>query len=237
MPRFDALLASSLACSLALAACGQGDPLAAPAHAAPPPAATPAKAVTAQPAPAKAAQPAAATPVTEAELVARGAQLVGLGGCHDCHTPMKFDRALGMPVPQRERALSGHPEGAPDPQGQPGAGDQGVIGATFTSFRLPFGVVYAANLTPDATGLGGWTREQFINTVRSGHRQGNGRPLLPPMPWQNLAAASDADLNAIFAYLRSVPAIKNRVPAPQVPAPVLESISKNNQTVAKMVQR
>ncbi|HKU37297.1 MAG TPA: hypothetical protein VJR89_04100 [Polyangiales bacterium] len=190
-----------------------------------------AQAAPGKPAPVK-PQPAAVS--GDAQLAARGATLVSLGGCGDCHTPMRLDPALGMPVPQRELMLSGHPQGAPEPVGEPGKGDQGVIGATFTSFKLPFGTVYSANLTPDkATGLGTWTSAQFISTMRTGHRQGTGRPLLPPMPWQNLAAASDDDLRAIFAYLQSIPAISNKVPAPKVPAPVIESIAKSYQAAAQ----
>jgi hypothetical protein len=148
---------------------------------------------------------------------------------------MHFDSALNMPVKTMELMLSGHPAGAPDPAGEPGKGDQGVIGSTFTSFRLPFGVVYAANLTPDkATGLGNWTLAQFIATMRTGHHQGTGRPLLPPMPWQNLAAASDEDLTAMFAYLQSIPAVKNKVPSPNVPPPVFDSIAKSNAAAAKL---
>jgi hypothetical protein len=117
-------------------------------------------------------------------------------------------------------------------------GDQGVIGATFTSFRLPFGTVYSANLTPSKqTGLGSWTREQFVSTMRTGHHQGNGRAVLPPMPWQNLAAASDADLHAIFAYLQSIPAIENKVPAPKVPPAVIESIGKSYQAAAAQAKQ
>jgi hypothetical protein len=162
--------------------------------------------------------------------VKRGEQLVSMGGCGDCHTPMKFDPALGMPVPQRERLLSGHPEGAPDPEGAPGKGDQAVIGPTFTSFRLPFGVVYTANLTPDPeTGIGSWTAEQFIRAVRGGKHRGeaNGRPILPPMPWMNLALQSDDDLRAVFAYLKSLPPVKNAVPSPKVPGEALAAIDRS----------
>jgi hypothetical protein len=198
--------------------------------------AAPLKVVT--PAPAAAAPAAsveAAAPSGDAAWIARGAQLVGLGGCGDCHTPMHFDPALGMPVKSMDRMLSGHPVGAPEPTSEPGKGDQAVIGATFTSFRLPFGVVYAANLTPDkATGLGSWTRAQFIATMRTGHEKGTGRPVLPPMPWQNLAAASDDDLSAMFAYLQSVPAIANKVPAPNVPPPVFDAIAKSYEAAAKL---
>jgi mono/diheme cytochrome c family protein len=201
--------------------------------------AAPAKAVSPAPAaaaPAAVAQPAA--PSGEAALVARGAQLVSLGGCGDCHTPMKFEPALGMPVPNRALLLSGHPQGGPEPASEPGKGDQAVIGATFTSFRLPFGVVYSANLTPDKeTGLGQWTGAQFIATMRTGHEKGTGRPLLPPMPWQNLSTATDEDLKAIFAYLQSVPAVKNKVPAPNVPPPVIEQIAKSYATAAQLASQ
>jgi mono/diheme cytochrome c family protein len=168
---------------------------------------------------------AACSPHPHAGDVARGKQLVDMGGCADCHTPKAFDPKLGMPVPDMTRYLSGHPEGAPDPQAQPGQTDMAVIGPTFTSFKTGFGVVYARNLTPDKdTGLGAWTEAQFIQTMRTGHRQGTGRVLLPPMPWMNLAHSSDDDLKAIFAYLHSIPAVHNAVPDPKVPAPAISAI-------------
>lgn len=159
----------------------------------------------------------------------RGKELVTLGGCNDCHTPMKLDPALGMPVPQMDRMLSGHPEGAPDPEGAPGKTDQGVIGSTFTAFKLPFGVVYAANLTPDPeTGLR-MSEDEFVKAMRTGKHQGkaDGRPILPPMPWMNLAQAPEEDLRAIHAFLRTIPPVKNRVPEPRVPAPAIAEIAKS----------
>lgn len=204
-----------------LAGCSAGDALVPSAQAAPPSAAP-------------AAKPVAESEASHQARIARGAQLIAIGGCGDCHTPKALDPKLGMPVPRADFLLGGHPQGEPEPTGTPGAGDQGVIGGSFTSFRLPFGVVYAANLTPDvATGLGSWTAGQFIQTMRTGHRQGTGRPVLPPMPWQNLAAASDEDLTAMFAYLQSVPAISNEVPAPSVPPPVLDAIAKSYAAAAK----
>jgi mono/diheme cytochrome c family protein len=160
--------------------------------------------------------------------IKRGLVLVEAGSCNDCHTPMKFDPKLNMPVPQMDRMLSGHPADAPDPATQLAKDDQAVIGPTFTSFGLPFGIAYAANLTPDkATGLGTWTRQMFIAAMRTGrHQGGQGRPILPPMPWLNLAQLSDDDLGAIFAYLMSIPPISNRVPEPKVPAPVYDEIAK-----------
>jgi hypothetical protein len=130
-----------------------------------------------------------------------------------------------MPVPQQALLLSGHPTSAPGPGAKPGATDQAVIGPTFTSFAAPFGVVYARNLTPDPeTGIGSWSEDDFVKTLRTGHRKGSGRALLPPMPWQNLASLPAEDLRAIFTYLRTIPAVKNRVPEPQVPAPVIAAI-------------
>jgi hypothetical protein len=159
--------------------------------------------------------------------IERGAFLVKMGGCTDCHTPMVFDPNIGMPVPQMDRFLSGHPNGAPRPSGEPKGHDQAVIGPTFTNFRLPFGTVFAANLTPDPeTGLGNWTKDMFIRAVRTGrHMGGTGRPIVPPMPWPTLAQQSDEDLSAIFAYLQSLPAIKNEVPQPEVPGPVLDGLA------------
>lgn len=149
----------------------------------------------------------------------RGAYLVSIGGCNDCHTPFKMG-AKG-PEPDMTRMLSGHPQNlvmppAPAPQGPwiwSGA-------ATNTAFAGPWGISYAINLTPDEeTGTGRWTEAQFIQAMRTGRHLGNGRPILPPMPWPGIARMTDADLKALFAYLRSVPAIKNTPPEAVVAAP------------------
>ena len=162
-----------------------------------------------------------------ADPVKRGEVLVKVGGCNDCHTPMKFDEKLGMPVPQMDRMLSGHPAGAAAPASTLAKGDQAIIGPTFTSFRLPFGVAYSANLTPDAqTGLGTWTEAAFIATMRTGKYMGIGRPVLPPMPWMDLGELTDEDLAAIFAYLRTVPPVRNVVQAPDVPPEAFAEIGK-----------
>jgi hypothetical protein len=170
--------------------------------------------------------------------IERGRLLVSIGGCNDCHTPMKFDPEIGMPVPDMSRMLSGHPQGAPDPVGAPGGHDMGVIGATMTSFKLPFGTVYTANLTPDKdTGLGAWTEEMFVRAVRTGrHMGGNGRPILPPMPWPNVGQQTEGDIKAIFAFLQSIPAIRNDVPAPKVPDAVMDGIAGSYDKMLKKMQ-
>jgi hypothetical protein len=173
-----------------------------------------------------------AAPPPVPDPVARGKELVALGGCGHCHTPMVMDPAAGMPVPDPSMRLAGHPMGTPDPEATPGAADQAVIGSTFTAFRAPFGVVYAANLTPHVeTGLGAWTEAEFIATMRTGKHRGTGRVVLPPMPWQNLATQSDEDLRAIFAYLRSLPPVENMVPPPKVSKDAMAAIEKGYAVV------
>lgn len=80
---------------------------------------------------------------------------------------------------------------------------------------------FAINLTPDkATGLGEWSEEMFIHMARTGRHQGqpNGREVLPPMPWFNMKDLTDADLKALWAYLKSLPPVKNQVPLPILPS-------------------
>jgi mono/diheme cytochrome c family protein len=157
------------------------------------------------------AEPAPAAP----GKVARGKYLVDIMGCHDCHTPWK----MGPKGPEMDmtRALSGHPEDMampPAPALPPGPWI-GAVGATMTAWAGPWGVSFTRNLTPDKeTGLGDWTLEQFIATMKTGRDRGKGRALLPPMPYFNLAHLTDEDIASVFAYLQSLPPTKNRVPQP-----------------------
>lgn len=145
--------------------------------------------------------------------------LVTAGGCHDCHSPKIFTAA--GPEPDTTRLLSGHPAGTKLPSMPAGlVGPEGwgaVTSGDFTAWVGPWGTSFAANLTPDATGLASYTPEIFIQTLRTGKHAGVGRPILPPMPWPNYARLSDDDLRAIFAYLSSLPPISNTVPAPIPP--------------------
>ncbi len=148
--------------------------------------------------------------------VARGKYLVNFGGCNDCHTPLKMTEK--GPVPDFTRALSGHPEGTklPPPELKPGPWFAATAG--MTAWAGPWGISYAANLTPDRnTGIGIWTEEMFIKAMRTGKHMGDGRDILPPMPWQAAAGLTDGDLKAVFVYLRTVPPIVNHVPNPVGP--------------------
>lgn len=151
--------------------------------------------------------------------VARGKYLVTVGGCNDCHTPWKLGQ--NGPEPDMTRLLSGHPEQLTMPPAPTLAKGPWMItvAGSMTAWAGPWGVSFTANLTPDPeTGLGKWTEKDFIDTLRSGRHLGRGRAILPPMPWQNYGTMTDEDLRAMFAYLRSIPAIRNRVPEPRPPA-------------------
>ena len=149
----------------------------------------------------------------------RGKYLVTIGGCNDCHTPwiMQPD---GKPGPDMSRALSGHPQQFPITSPAQLTSDRwGMATApTNTAFSGPWGVSFAANLTPDKnTGTGIWTFDIFKNTIRNGRHWGVARPLNPPMPWFNYRHMTDDDLAAVFAYIHSLKPVHNEVQAPLPP--------------------
>ena len=77
----------------------------------------------------------------------------------------------------------------------------------------PYGEFVTANLTSDtATGLGGRTDEQIRNALTKGIRRDGSRMLPFPMPWTAFAKMKPDDLNAIIAYLRTIPPIHNEIP-------------------------
>ncbi len=167
----------------------------------------------------------AAEPRKKSGRVARGEYLVRAMACNDCHTPWKMGK--DGPEPDMTRMLSGHPEALamPPPPKLPEGPWAIVAGVTMTAWSGPWGVSFTRNLTPDPeTGLGKWTEQNFVDTLRNGRTMGKGRPLLPPMPWQMYRNLSDDDLKAIFAYLKSIPAVKNKVPQPLAPEDLQASL-------------
>ncbi len=159
----------------------------------------------------------AAMATTTPDAAERGQYLTRIMGCNDCHTPWTMTER--GPEPDMTRELSGHPQDVTIASGASLAQPWEWAGnGTNTSFSGAFGVSFSANLTPDPeTGLGKWTPETFLATIRDGRHEGQGRPLLPPMPWPMYRQATDDDLRAIFAYLQTLPPIKNRVPLPLDP--------------------
>ncbi len=151
--------------------------------------------------------------------VKRGEYLVTTSLCHDCHTPLV--NGPDGPAPDMKRALSGHPQDIAIRQ--PASVQEpwvGAMTATLTAWSGPWGVSFSANLTPDPeTGvLRDFTEEQFVQTLRTGRHQGQGRQILPPMPWPLIGQMTDDDLKAIYAYLQQIPPVRNRVPDPIPPA-------------------
>lgn len=150
-----------------------------------------------------------------------GHHLVTVGGCNDCHTPKK----MGPHGPEFDSTmlLAGHPAGMPKIDVDRKAMEKKglVITQDLTEWVGPWGVSYTANLTPDPTGTGNWTIENFMLALREGKSKGlsASRTLLPPMPWNEVTRFySDDEIKAIFAYLRTVKPISNNVPAPLPPA-------------------
>ena len=157
------------------------------------------------------ATPAATTPASNVSAE-RGKYIVSTSGCHDCHTPVKMGPT--GPEPDMTRALSGHPAEVKVDKGPALSGPwAAAVNTTFTAWSGPWGISYTANLTPDRnTGLGIWTEDMFMRAIREGKHMGTSRPILPPMPWQVYRNLTDDDLKSVFAYLKTIPAVANRVP-------------------------
>ncbi len=148
-----------------------------------------------------------------------GEHLVTIGGCNDCHTPKKMTPQ--GPVPDESLMLSGHPEKmpAPDVDRKEMESKGLIVTQDLTAWVGPWGISFAANITPDATGIGSWQESNFITALREGKFKGmtSARNLLPPMPWQLFKEMSDDEIKAIFAYLKSIKPVKNIVPQPEPP--------------------
>ena len=155
---------------------------------------------------------------TDKEAIERGAYLVKIGGCGDCHSSKTFGPNGMTETP--EVLLAGYQPSDDFPIPSKEVISKGMVfNHQNTAFAGPWGISYAANLTSDATGIGNWTYEQFEMSMRRGKYKGmeEGGPLLPPMPWPNYTKMSDADIKAIYVYLKNTMPVKNIVPAPQSP--------------------
>jgi hypothetical protein len=155
---------------------------------------------------------------TNEDLAKRGKYLVSIMGCNDCHSP-KVMTPQG-PVPDTNLLLSGHPSAIPaGPVDTTTLKSWVLFSPMLTAAAGPWGVSFAANITSDESGIGSWSEAQFMKAIREGKYMGldNGRMILPPMPWPVYAQATDEDLKAIFAYLKSTKPVHNIVPPPIPP--------------------
>jgi mono/diheme cytochrome c family protein len=155
--------------------------------------------------------------LTKEQMIERGKYLTTIASCQDCHSP-KIMTPKG-PIVDETRAFSGSPADMKLPKidsTEITPGKWYLGSSDLTAWVGPWGVSFAANLTPDkATGSGAWTEELFVKILRSGKFMGAdaGRPIMPPMPWEFINKMTDEDLKSIFAYLQSLPPISNSVPA------------------------
>jgi mono/diheme cytochrome c family protein len=124
-----------------------------------------------------------------ANPLARGEALVNALACTLCHSPVDEERRM-LP---------------------------GLKLAGGLRIRLePFGEYPAGNLTSDKdTGLGAWSDDEIKQAITKGILKDGSRLLPYPMDWASYSTLSDDDLNAIVAYLRTVPAVRNKIPAPR----------------------
>ena len=165
---------------------------------------------------------AVATPaaINKDSLVKRGAYLVTVMGCDDCHSPKRMGAHGPEIIP--ELRLSGYRQNIPLTPVNTDEIKKGwvLFSPDLTAAAGPWGVSFAANLTSDLTPKGSWTELQYKKALREGKYKGldNTRPLLPPMPWPNFGQLTDADIKAVFTFLQSTKPVKNIVPAPQQPA-------------------
>ena len=119
-----------------------------------------------------------------------GKYLVTIASCSECHTQSN----KGEPLP-------------------------GMYLAGGQTFNFPAGVVSSANITPDAvTGIGNWTKEDFLNRFRFyNSEEAQNVPVNlekdfnTPMPWLMYSGMTDEDLGAIYEYLRTIKPVNNSV--------------------------
>lgn len=95
----------------------------------------------------------------------------------------------------------------------------GARNAGGLAMRIPFGTLYSTNITPDPeTGIGSWSYPAFERAMRHGIHQ-DGRQLYPAFPYTAFAKLSDGDLQALYGYLMSQPAVKAKAPETQLAFP------------------
>ena len=114
--------------------------------------------------------------------VKRGAFLVNLVGCADCHTPVDNQHNL----------------------------IKGMDFAGGNTVQAPWGNFASANITPDPSGISYYDEAMFIKTMRTGNVNGV-RELSSTMPWMVLANMTDQDLAGMFAYLKVLKPVAHRV--------------------------
>jgi len=149
-----------------------------------------------------------------AQTIARGEYLFTvIADCDGCHSERDAAK-FSLPVVTRGRAKGWQ---FPKELGLPGE-------------------VVAPNITPDVeTGIGAWTDGEKIRAIREGVSR-DGRALFPMMPYTNFAKMSDEDVQALVAYMNTIPAVRNPLPRTKLDFPVnlfIVSAPKPSRNVAR----
>ncbi len=123
------------------------------------------------------------------DSISYGKYLVTMAACGDCHTP--FEK---------------------------GSYDESKRLAGGRMFPLPSGKIYSANITPDSSGIGSWTKEQFIARFKLYADSNYKSPTVNMaaefntiMPWTMYSGMKESDLSSIYAYLHSLEPISNTI--------------------------
>ena len=118
------------------------------------------------------------------DVIAHGEYLVGIMGCHDCHSPKKMGEKGPEMIP--ELMLSGFPSESPIVEFDSELIKQGfpMFYPDLTAAAGPWGMSFAGNLTPHETGIGNWSEEQFKRALTQGKSKG----------LENLAACPNANV-------------------------------------------
>ncbi len=119
--------------------------------------------------------------------VENGKRLYTAAGCLSCHLPAKDDTEADVSLPSGGRAL-----------------------------KTPAGVFYPPNITPDATGIGGWTGIQFVNAVKGGISPQNTH-YLPAFPYTSYARMTNSDVLDIKAYMDTLKPVQASNRQPDLP--------------------
>ncbi len=148
-----------------------------------------------------------------AERLAHGKYLVrGILQCFNCHSPHDWNSA-----------------GAPPIAGKEGSGGD-ILFEDSTS------KIIAPNITPDKeTGAGTWTDDMFARAIREGIGH-DGRVLSRKMPYYNFRYLSDEDLAAVIVYLRSLPAVHNKVTTTKLSTDEKSWLEKSYSPLAEKVE-
>ena len=161
----------------------------------------------------------------QADQIAHGKYIVSVAGCGDCHTPLKAEfQDPTKWTPDQIKTIAFNADAALDKDKHFAGGRPFDLG--------PLGVLFTRNITPDqATGIGSWTDDDIKLAVKTGVEKG-GRILFPVMPYHTYNGMADADVDAAIAYLRSVKAVSNKIPASTISTQGMPSLPFQTGIVA-----